>query len=128
MPRDAHIPLFLWIATAVLVHLLGGGGVDRASDYLGERLELRRFAEGVRSYLKSQDQSLEVWIESPSDPVEPPPEAAPTEDSKSPVAENTDDSTSEAKVTPPDREQPETKLDPEVEAKVEPKKPDEKKP
>jgi hypothetical protein len=128
MPRDAHIPLFLWIATAVLVHLLGGGGVDRASDYLGERLELRRFAEGVRSYLKSQDQNIEVWIESPSEPVEPPPETSPTEDPKSLVAENADDSTSEAKALPPDREQPEDKLDPEVEAKVEEKKPEEKKP
>ena len=114
MPRDAHIPLFLWIATAVLVHLLGGSGVDRASEYLGERLELRRFAEGVRSYLRSQSQSLEISIDSPVEPLEPPPAPDPADDPKSRAASEDEDAPDEAKTTPPDRDQPEDKTEPQA--------------
>jgi hypothetical protein len=119
MPRDAHIPLFLWIATAVLVHLLGGGSVDRASDWLGEQLELRRFAEGVRSYVKSQNQSLEISIASLDEVLEPPSPPEPAADAKSKALDETADAAEE---TPPQAKQPELpeeKLEPDSEQKAE---------
>ena len=119
MPRDAHIPLFLWIATALLVHLLGGGGVNKAADWIEERVELRRFAEGVRSYMKSQN-TLEVALldESqlpPDVPEEKNPDAEP--DKKPPQPDKTDSE---------DDKKP---LPSEVDPKKEPEKPEpEKKP
>ncbi len=41
MTRDAQIPLFLWIATAVVAHAIWGGGADRAAKVIEERIEIR---------------------------------------------------------------------------------------
>src|SRR5262245_58376656 len=75
MPRDTQIPLFLWVATALLFHLIGGGGATQAADWIEERIELRRFVEGVRSYVKSGPASVEVaLLEDKPEAEEPKPE------------------------------------------------------
>lgn len=83
MPRDAHIPLFLWIATAVLVHLVGGGGAHQAATWVEERVDLQRFVNHVRSYVKSTQEPIELTLgddEPPSEP--PPPEERPDADAE----------------------------------------------
>ncbi|MFZ5891135.1 MAG: hypothetical protein ACOY0T_08795 [Myxococcota bacterium] len=116
MPRDAQIPLFLWLATALLVHLLTGGGVNQAANWIEERIELRRFAEGVRSYMKASN-TLEVALldETPLPPEANEPSPHENAPDKKP---NTDEQTEEDEKKP---------LPPDPEQKVEPEKPEEQK-
>jgi TonB family protein len=77
MAREPNIPIFLWIATALLVHLTGGEGAQRAADILGERMDVQRFADSVRRHVQSSNRPLEVALvdapEPPSDkPVDQP--------------------------------------------------------
>lgn len=83
MPREAQIPLFLWIATAVLVHLLGGGGALEAATWVEDQNDLRRFAQGVRSYLSLQHDTVEIALLT-SAPEEPEPEPDASEDEATP--------------------------------------------
>lgn len=126
MPRDAHIPLFLWIATALLVHLLGGGGVNQAANWIEERIELRRFAEGVRSYMKSSNTLEVALLDETQPPPEPDEQDAPKADpdKQPPKDDDKADPEEEKKLREPD---PEQKKEPE---KPEPKKeePEKKKP
>ncbi len=52
MRREASIPLFLWAASAVLAHLVWGGGADQAARVIEERLDIGRFAAGIRTHVK----------------------------------------------------------------------------
>lgn len=127
MPRDAHIPLFLWLALALLVHLLGGNGVGRVADWMEERIELRRFAESVRSYVKATNTTVELSLDEGAPPP-PEEETAKTEpDQKAEAAKSEEASLDESKPEPKDKippkaepEAPKPELDkkkPEVEAK-----------
>jgi hypothetical protein len=120
MPRDAHIPLFLWIATALLMHLMGGSGADRASEWLGERMDLRHFAEGVRSYVKARNQTIEVSFEDPLEPIEPPKPPDSLENPQSLAPEEQDDPSAEAENEAP--------AAPDEEMAKDESRPDEKKP
>ena len=40
MRREANIPLFLWITTAVVVHLLWSGGADQTAKIIAQRLDI----------------------------------------------------------------------------------------
>jgi hypothetical protein len=130
MLRDAHIPLFLWIATALLVHLLGGGGASQAANWIEERIELRRFAENVRSFVKTSHSTMEVALLDPTPPpdatndVPPPPEptAEPKEDEESPQDEDKPEPLPEPKKTPEPKPQPEP--EPEKKPEEEQKKAD----
>jgi hypothetical protein len=62
MTREPHIPLFLWIATALLVHVTGGEGVGHVAQVLGERLEVQRFADSVRRHVLSSARPMEVAL------------------------------------------------------------------
>lgn len=53
MRREASIPLFLWAATAILAHLIWGGGAEKGARLIEERLDVGRFAAGIRSHVKS---------------------------------------------------------------------------
>jgi TonB family protein len=109
MTREPHIPLFLWIATALLVHLTGGEGAQRAAEVLGERLEVQRFADSVRRHVISSNRPMEVALLDGTEEPTPPEEATP------------DESTTDEKAKEPDEPSP-TKTKPDV-AKA---KPDEK--
>ncbi len=126
MPRDAHIPLFLWIATAVLIHLLSGGGADKVSDWFEERLELRRFAEGVQSYVKTRNEpTIEVTFDS-EEPLEPPPAPSETPDDPASVPEESaEDALAEKQpaTAPEDRAEPEEQ---QPKAEVKPPEPEKK--
>jgi TonB family protein len=130
MTRDAQIPLFLWIATAVVVHALWGGGADRAAKVIEEKIEIREFAASVRRFVRGENKPIEVALLDDTDEAKPPePEAKPDSDK---TAEEQPDQKSadkdEAKPEKPKTPPPEPKKEPEEKKKPEEKKPEEKKP
>ena len=52
MARDPNIPLFLWVAAAILAHLTWGGGADQVAEVFEERADVRRFAASVQNQLR----------------------------------------------------------------------------
>jgi TonB family protein len=87
MRRDPNIPLFLWIATAALAHILWGGGAEETVKLLEGRQDIARLMESVRAHVKRSNQRVEVTLldertlppteedrATPSGPVEDPTE------------------------------------------------------
>jgi TonB C terminal len=140
MRREASIPLFLWAASAVLAHLMWGGGADQAARVIEERLDVGRFAAGIRSHVKSSiAPPVEIAIDDGSaeeeeEPkVEKEPDDSAAEDAKDDV-EEAPDKIEEAK-TPPKKvevkpEETAKKPDPEEkeDEKTDAVKPEETKP
>jgi hypothetical protein len=106
MARDPNIPLFLWVAAAIVAHLTWGGGAEQVSEVFEERADVRRFAASVQQQLKRRF-STEIallddsTIEAPSAP----------EDEPSDVDGPPDDDSAE-KVDPPKEQPPEKQPDP----------------
>jgi hypothetical protein len=77
MVREPNIPLFLWIATAILVHLTWGGGADRVSEAVQEQMDVRRFARAVSTQVRRAHTTIEISFEGdePDEP-EPPSQSA----------------------------------------------------
>ncbi|HET9955477.1 MAG TPA: hypothetical protein VFQ61_13280, partial [Polyangiaceae bacterium] len=124
MPRDAHIPLFLWVATALLIHLLGGNGAHRAADWMEERIELKRFVEGVRSYVRSSTDTLEVsLVEDQVTPPEPERDPQTPQDAEADPKDETTEPEEKPKTAPPKAPDPK-KPEPEKDTP----KPEERKP
>jgi len=129
MRREANIPLFLWITTAVVVHLLWSGGADQTAKIIEQRLDIQRFARSVQNHVRGVGAPVEVALlddEKPEekdiekdDPDKP-------DDAKDPTPQNAEKDDPEAQKKQPIKEvvKPE-KPDPKP---VEPKKPEEKKP
>ncbi|MCC6215429.1 MAG: TonB C-terminal domain-containing protein [Polyangiaceae bacterium] len=68
-PRAPEIPLFLWVATAVVAHALWGGGADQVASRLEESLDMRRFAASVRREVRRGPESVEVALLEEEDPT-----------------------------------------------------------
>jgi hypothetical protein len=122
MTRESNIPLFLWVATALLAHLVWGGGVNRLSRAFGETLDIRRFAMSVRAHVRGAGEVEVALLEEKADPTDPePPEATKPPDEE----ENTDEETDAPEVA-----KDEKKNDPKQTelAKPEPPKPEPPKP
>jgi TonB family protein len=117
MPREPHIPLFLWIATALLVHLTGGEGVQRVSDVLGDRIEVQRFADSVRRHVLDSNRTVEIALL--DDAAEP----LPSEETPKPPDEPTADENA-----PPPKDDPSVKDANVQKKKDEPRPKDEIKP
>jgi TonB family protein len=79
MTREAQIPLFLWIATAVVAHLLWGGGADKAAEVISEKVEIREFAASVRRFVRGEGRAVEVTLLTEDQPEEKPDPEAPKE-------------------------------------------------
>jgi hypothetical protein len=62
MTRDAHIPIFLWVATAALVHIMGGFEADQAASVLESQSNVRKFARSVAQYVRGENTTLEVAL------------------------------------------------------------------
>lgn len=134
MRREASIPLFLWIATAVLAHVIWGGGADQGARLIDERLDVGRFAAGVRSHVRGAiAPPIEIMIDDESAPDEAPAEDKPAEPQSDDGAEPDDeqdvpDEADQEEEKPPETEpKVEEKQEPEPERQQEPK-PDEAKP
>ncbi|HEX2882064.1 MAG TPA: hypothetical protein VHO25_21240, partial [Polyangiaceae bacterium] len=78
MVREPNIPLFLWIATAILVHLTWGGGADRVSEAVQEQMDVRRFARAVSTQVRRAHTTIEISFEGdePDEPEQPPSQPA----------------------------------------------------
>src|SRR5688572_722696 len=112
MPRDASIPLFLWIATAVLAHLIWGGGADRAAQVIEDRLDVGRFAASVQRRVKSGIlPPVEVTFEDDSEPPEDKPAEADPEEAEPDPSEHEPEKSESAKQ---DEQLRESKTDPEA--------------
>lgn len=135
MPRESQIPLFLWIATAILVHLIWGGGAEHAADQIEQTVDIGRFARSVRRHVRVTHQTLEVgtFDETTNELTEPTPspdgeldkmEQEPEEETPEPVKA---DDEKQPKPTPPKpvEKKPEEPTPPEP--KEEEKKEEEKK-
>jgi TonB family protein len=128
MTREPHIPLFLWIATALLVHVTGGEGVQRVAEVLGDRLEVQRFADAVRRHVLQSNRPMEVaLLEGDKEEPRPEDEAKPDEQDPDEGAEASEEP-SQTKthavhdVTPP-KTKPNDLEKPEVEKPKEAEKP-----
>lgn len=85
MRREQQIPLFLWVATALVAHALGGGGATKVAQQLEETMDIGNFVSAVRAKAKYAG-PVEVTFEEPSlreedEQAEIPDESAPKEDS-----------------------------------------------
>lgn len=124
MTRDAQIPLFLWIAAALVAHAIWGGGADRAAQVIEERVEIREFAASVRRFVRGEGKPVEIsLLDDESAPKAPDPDAPVKPDQAEPEAP--DHKSAEKDEAPP--EKPKRPI---VEPKKEPEKPkpEEKKP
>src|SRR5688572_26458911 len=73
MSREPNIPLFLWVAAAILTHLTWGGGAEQVAEVFEERADVRRFAESVHQQLRRRAPvEIAFFEESPSEQVERP--------------------------------------------------------
>ncbi|HEX2673768.1 MAG TPA: hypothetical protein VHM25_22975 [Polyangiaceae bacterium] len=130
MRREANIPLFLWITTAVVVHLLWSGGADQTAKIIEQRLDIQRFARSVQNHVRGVGAPIEVTFpdeEKPPEKEDEQEDPDKPEDVQEPEKKNAEKDDPEAEKKPPlkDVVKPEPKVEP---PKVEPKKPEEKKP
>src|SRR4051794_33506337 len=54
MAREPNIPLFLWVAAAIVAHLTWGGGADQVAEVFQERADVRRFAASIQHQLRQR--------------------------------------------------------------------------
>ena len=129
MTREAQIPLFLWIATAVVVHALWGGGADRAAKVIEEKIEIREFAASVRRFVRGENRPIEIaLLDDESDPKLAEPTAPPAPDQAEPdQADDKSATKDDAKPDPSQPPPPEPKKEPEKAKPPEQKKEEEKK-
>lgn len=76
MTRDSNIPLFLWIATALLAHLAWGGGASKLSKAFEETLDIKRFAASVQRQIRSGGTVEVALLDESSSESAPPEETA----------------------------------------------------
>jgi hypothetical protein len=60
MPREATIPLVLWISTAALVHMMGGSGAVEAARTASDRASVRSMVSELRMDLAPDQGTIEV--------------------------------------------------------------------
>ena len=145
MTRDSNIPLFLWIATALLAHLVWGGGASKLSRAFEETLDIKRFAASVQRQIRgageveialvdesanestppeeSKSQSSSKEAEDPADPTEDPSEK---DESTAKREEAKKEDPTPPEVTDPKPEAPKVEVE-KKEAKKEEAKPEEPK-
>jgi hypothetical protein len=133
MRREANIPLFLWITTAVVVHLLWSGGADRGARILAQRLDIQNFARTVQNRARGLGKPIEIALQDDDtkdeekpiekdDPVQP-------DEPKPPEQQTAEKDDPAAKKKPPEKEvvKPEPAKPKPEEKKPEPPKPPEEK-
>ena len=54
MAREPNIPLFLWVAAAIVTHLTWGGGAEQVAEVFEERADVRRFAASVQHQVRQR--------------------------------------------------------------------------
>jgi hypothetical protein len=130
-PRDIQIPLFLWIATAILVHLFWGGSTHQVALVVEERASLRNFAAGVQREVQAELRPipiamLESDVTTPPKPAEPEEVDEPSD--TEPKAKDIPDEKQAKKKAANEEAEKKEKEKKKEEEKEKPKPPDEKEP
>ena len=129
MRREANIPLFLWITTAVVVHLLWSGGADQTAKIIEQRLDIQRFARSVQNHVRGVGAPVEVALldeERPEEKEVEKDEPDEPDENKDPEPQNAEKDDPAAEKKQPIKEQ--VKPEAAEPKPVDPKKPEEKKP
>lgn len=131
MTRDSNIPLFLWVATALLVHLLWGGGASKMSKAFEETLDIKRFAKSVQRQV-SGGGNVEIALLDESEaakpsPAEPEKKATDKTESADPEEDDTTPPEDESSAKPEKKKEEEKAAPPDKPKEPEPPKPEEKK-
>ncbi len=129
--RDPHIPLFLWVATAIVAHAIWGGGATSAVQAIEETLDIGSFAKSVQRHVRQNVSPTEVALldDLPQDQIEveqPKEQLTPPVDPEDPEQADPDEA-----LLPPEekkKREEEKKLEEAKKQKAEEKKPEEKKP
>lgn len=74
MRAEPAIPLFLWIATAMLLHIGGYKGTDEVVELVEDRQSVLKLTELVIDEVENGPSELDVALIDDDGPVEPPPE------------------------------------------------------
>ncbi len=136
MAREPNIPIFLWVATAALAHIMWGGGAEQAVRVVESKTSLNRFARSVQVYVKRANSPIEIalWDESEDEPqAEPEPsdqgqaEDDPEEQEEDPEENAVDEESDTDQKPKPEDEPPEEKEKPKPVAQAEEKKEQEQK-
>jgi hypothetical protein len=78
MARDPNIPLFLWVAAAIVTHLVWGGGAEQVAEVFEERADMRRFAASIQQQLRHRfTTEIALLDDAPLDEVPHEPDDAP---------------------------------------------------
>ncbi len=113
---------------AVLVHMAWGGGADRAARVLEERLDVQRFAAGVRQYVAQHGGPIEISIEQAElEAPEPPDDSADPAAVKAPEAP-TEEEPEPEQLPPEKKEEPKPKDEAKKKEEEKKKKDEEKAP
>ncbi len=108
MRREANIPLFLWITTAVVVHLLWSGGADQGAKILEQGLDIQRFARAVQSHVRGVGAPIEIALQDEDQEQEKRPaekdEPVTPDAAKPPQSQTADRDDPQAKKKPPEKE------------------------
>ncbi len=126
MRPEQSIPLFLWVAAAVIAHAIFGGGAHEVGSVLSERIDVANFALQVSKKAKSGSRPTEITLFDPEAPPEEEPEESEPEEEAPPEDKETKSEATAEEATPP-KKKPEEKKEEErkkPEAKPEEKKPD----
>jgi TonB-like protein len=107
MARDPNIPLFLWVAAAIVAHLTWGGGAEQVAEVFEERADVRRFAASVHEQLRRRFETEIALIDDSSVVTERQPEDQPQA-----VDGPVDDDAAKQKVEPPKEPLPEKQPEP----------------
>jgi hypothetical protein len=118
-PRDAHIPIVLWVCSAVVAHLCVSGGADQVKEreerLSAERADIRAVVKDVRTNVAGSS-GTEIEIVLPPDLDAPAPPPTTTDPEKDDDPEKADKVAAVDPPKTPDKPKPE-------EAKVDPPKP-----
>jgi TonB-like protein len=109
MARDPNIPLFLWVAAAILAHLTWGGGAEQVAEVFEERADVRRFAASVHNQLRRRFSTEIALIDEASLPTD---QRAPDDQPDAPDAVP-DDEAAKQQVEPEEKDKPRDQPDPE---------------
>jgi hypothetical protein len=137
MARDPNIPLFLWVAAAIVAHLTWGGGAEQVAEVFEERADVRRFAASVQLQLRRRFTTEIALLEEPATALD---EHEPIDEPRDVDGPPDDDDAKKIdppKIQPPDKPEPDPvpaaervkkeKVKPEPD-KAKPKEKDEPKP
>ena len=123
MTRDSNIPIFLWVATALLAHLVWGGGASKMSRLFEETLDIKRFAQSVQRQVRgSGTVEISLLDESAPDPAEP--KELPEQVDPNKPSEQASDPNDEPGPTDDSKQAKEEQPKKEDEPEVEPNKPE----